>query len=142
MWSWREKPRVLIVDDDDDFASDLGVLLSSEFEVRTATGTKQAWKLLGAHQPDCLLLDMNMPEFFGDDRSREGLSFLNHLRHHPELRRLNQVPVIVLTAYADVQTEQKARMYGVSVWCRKPPDIKRLTAAIWSAISAPGRNLP
>lgn len=130
----NEKPRVLIVDDDDEFSGDLKVLLSSEFDVSTALGSRQAHEMLVARPYDCMLLDLHMPQHFGHDPAREGLSFLNHLKSCACGRPAAPVPVIILTAFADVFPADVEKRYPVATLYRKPPDINRLSAAIWHLV--------
>jgi CheY-like chemotaxis protein len=135
MIDWREKPRVLIVDDDDEFIADLKVLLSSEFEVSGVTGTRQAKELLAAYRPDCLLLDLNMPIHFGTDPDKEGLSFLEHIRGLAAFGPSGDIPVIVLTARQKVDFLAVANEYGITTLYSKPPDIKRLKTSIWDLVT-------
>lgn len=135
MNNWQRKPRVLIVDDDDEFMADLKILLSSEFEISTAMGTRRASELLARHRFDCLLLDLHMPGYFGNDPAMEGLSFLGHIRGDTDLNATEQIPVIILTAYAGPDSMAAAERYGISTLYEKPPDVKRLTAAIWNVVA-------
>jgi CheY-like chemotaxis protein len=134
MKNWQNKPRVLIIDDDDDFMSDLKILLSSEFDIDTASGTQQAWEMLNEHHPDCMLLDLNMPNYFGDNPDDEGFSFLEHIRGRFERRPTANIPVIVLTASKEARSLNRAREFGISDLYHKPPDIKRLKTSIWSLL--------
>lgn len=135
MSNWQEKPRVLIVDDDDEFMADMKILLSPEFDVTTAMGTQRAHEMLSRQEYDCLLLDLRMPRHFGDNPDLEGLSFLKHLRTDTALGTMLDIPVIVLTAFGDQEARKAASAHGVETLYRKPPDIKRLTAAIWNLVS-------
>ena len=134
MRAWLDKPRVLIVDDDSDFISDLKILLSSEFEILAATGTQRAMEILSEHQPDCLLLDLNMPEYFGKNPREEGISFLKYLREVADPRIAARIPVIVLTAYQASNQNDYPAEYGISSLYHKPPDIKHLKTAIWKLV--------
>lgn len=140
MSSWQEKPRVLIVDDDDEFMADMKILLSPEFEVTTAMGTRRAHEMLSMHEYDCLLLDLRMPQYFGDNPDLEGLSFLRHLRTDVTMGTMLDIPVIVLTAFGDPAARNAVTACGIENLYRKPPDIKRLTAAIWNLVSKANGN--
>lgn len=138
---WRDKPHVLIVDDDDDFASDLRVMLSSEFEIETVASTEEASKRVGRSCPDCILLDLHMPEYFGDNPEMEGFSFLGHLRNDAEVGLSATVPVIVLSAHPRAAAAEMADHYGVCGLYAKPPDVNKLKASIWSLlVNRPGGN--
>jgi len=141
MGSWREKPRILIIDDDDDFISDLKILLSSEFEVNGANGTLQASEMLEEYHPDCLLLDLNMPVCFGENPDEEGFSFLRHIRNETTLRSFSKIPVIILTARQKVDYLAAVNEYGIATLYNKPPDIRRLKTSIWGLISDNNREM-
>jgi len=140
MSNWQEKPRVLIVDDDDEFMADMKILLSPEFDVTTAMGTRRAHEMLSRQRYDCLLLDLRMPRHFGDNPDLEGLSFLRHLRTDTTMESTMDMPVIVLTAFGNQVARKAAGAHGVKTLYRKPPDIKRLTAAIWNLVSKANGN--
>ncbi len=140
MNSWTEKPKVLIVDDDADFISDMKVLLSSEFDIKSAGGTRQAWEMLEEDRPHCMLLDLNMPEYFGDNPDDEGFSFLRHVSEKSSHRPDENIPVIILTAHHRNDSSELAKKCGVSTFYHKPPDIKRLKTSIWNLIDSVNRN--
>ena len=135
MMTWMDKPRILIVDDDSEFASDLQVLLSSEFEVTTAPTTQRAWEILDEYRPHCLLLDLNMPQYFGEHSTDEGFSFLAHLRSESAPRFAAGLPVIILTARKETESVEMTQRLRISKHYCKPPDIKRLKASIWSLVA-------
>lgn len=141
MRNWREKPRILVVDDDDEFISDLKILLSSEFEVCGATGTQRAREMLDDYRPDCLLLDLKMPVYFGDKPDDEGLSFLKHIRTDDTLQSVAKIPVIVLTARRELHSIEQAKEFGIASLYRKPPDINRLKTSIWNLVENVGRGV-
>jgi CheY-like chemotaxis protein len=129
--SWNEKPKVLIVDDDADFVSDMKIMLSSEFEINSALNTREAQEILKRYRPDCMLLDLNMPIYFGDDPECEGLSFLQHIKNDPVLSASRQIPVIVLSVLSEPNAIRRAKEQGVTKLYGKPPNIKELKASIW-----------
>jgi CheY-like chemotaxis protein len=139
--NWKEKPRVLIVDDDDEFISDMKILLSSEFEVNGVTGTRQAKEMLDAYHPDCLLLDLNMPAYFGDNPGLEGLSFLKHIKSRTDDSTPNLVPVIILTARNKLDEITGIKGFDIASCYRKPPDIRRLKTAIWNIVENINNNV-
>ena len=134
--SWQQKPLVLIVDDDADFVSDLVVMLSSEFEIMSASDTREACDRWLEMRPDCILLDLNMPEYFGHDSAREGLAFLNHIRSAHESRTPTPTPVIVVSACSDDTVAGEAKALGAHHFFRKPLDVNHLKASIWIEVSS------
>ena len=101
--------RILIVDDDPHFLRVLARILSGEnFLVTTAGGACDALELLRNAQFDLVISDLRMPEC-------DGLNFLEALR-----RDGNNVPVIILTAYAEVDTYLAAMNAGATEYLNKP----------------------
>jgi PAS domain S-box-containing protein len=83
------KPKVLIVDDEEDARQLLTACLAEHaVEVRTAANGKEALELMDHYSPDAVLLDLLMPVM-------DGIGFLNALRADP---RHQQLPVVVITA--------------------------------------------
>ena len=130
------KPRILIVDDDPDFISDITILLSSEFEIASAQDTVQAGDSWKKSPPECILLDLQMPKYYASDSRSEGLSFIAHLRKQPEGFKIGQVPVIVVTSSAGKAHIARAHQLGISNIYSKPFDIKKLVTTIWSLIES------
>ena len=60
------------------------------------------------HGPDVVLLDLNFPE-------ADGLSILGHLH-----RRNAQLPVIVMTAFGNIDIENRVRALGAVAYFDKP----------------------
>jgi CheY-like chemotaxis protein len=136
MENWRKKPRVLIIDDDDDFVSDMTIMLSSEFEITSAGSTLEARDRWAKYPPKCVLLDLHLPRHFGDDPQTEGLSFIDHISNDPAMRSAVGVPVIAVTSGAGTAPAGKVQELGIAAVYRKPPDLKRLKTAIWHLIAS------
>ena len=134
MESWLGKPRVLLIDDDSDFTSDLKILLSSEFEIEIASDTREAQEKLMAQQPHCMILDIHMPEYFGDNPEIEGISFLGHIHDSQKRLPYSRVPVLILSAFAEQMVDMQSNSQDIEGLYRKPPDVKKLKAAIWDAV--------
>jgi DNA-binding NtrC family response regulator len=101
--------RILIVDDDPHFLRVLARILSGEnFLVTSAGGACDALELVKSAQVDLVISDLRMPDC-------DGLSFLEALRHDG-----NNVPVIILTAYGEVDTYLAAMNAGVNEYLNKP----------------------
>ncbi len=101
--------RVLLIDDEDLFREDLaGLLRCREMECRTAACGEEGLAVLEEWEADIVLCDMMMPGMSGI----EALDGIMRLR--PEAR------VIMLTAYADLQTAITAFRKGVCDYVMKP----------------------
>jgi len=101
--------RILIVDDDPHFLRVLARILSGEnFLVTSAAGACDALELLKSAHFDLIISDLRMPEC-------DGLNFLDSLRQSG-----NAVPVIILTAYGEVDTYLAAMNAGAVEYLNKP----------------------
>lgn len=106
---------ILVVDDKPSLRSMLNEMFSSiGFNVFEAANAAQALELFQQGNPDCVLLDLKMPD-------KDGIEILR------DLRELSQaVPVILITGYADpVQLEEAVKL-GISNCFMKPFDIIEL----------------
>jgi two-component system response regulator AtoC len=101
--------RILIIDDEPHFLRVLARILSGEkFLVTSAAGAGDAIELIKSAQFDLVISDLRMPDY-------DGLSFLETLRHDG-----NNVPVIILTAYGEVDTYLAAMNAGANEYLNKP----------------------
>jgi DNA-binding NtrC family response regulator len=96
------KGKILAVDDDSNFLTDLESVLSDDFDLTKAQNVSQAMQSLSVRLPDLILLDMNMPEI-------SGLDFLKVLK-----QKNVPVPVIVLTGESDPETIVTAMRAGAT----------------------------
>ena len=81
--------RVLVVDDEVTFRYFLSMLFTRHgYEAKTARNGEEALMVLQDWLPDCITLDMMMPE-------RSGLSLYEKLCQHPVWK---SIPVVVLSA--------------------------------------------
>ncbi|MGC9402076.1 response regulator [Vibrio genomosp. F10] len=94
-----DSKRILVVDDNMELREALTDYLGrAGFEVIGAENGEAMWRILGNHQPDLIILDIMMP---GDD----GFTLCQRLR------RLSDVPIIMLTAV----TEEADRVAGLEM---------------------------
>ncbi len=118
--------KILIVEDDVDNAVYIKEFLEEcSFVVEVFTTTTDAIFHLKFDQYSLILLDLNLPDFEGF----ELLKFLNDLNY--------SIPVIVLSAYSEVEMKLKAFKYGAKDYVVKPADPNELEARIWVQL---GRN--
>jgi DNA-binding response OmpR family regulator len=83
------RPRILIVEDDQDLLRMMQRMLTAIAEVITASDGEQALKVLTAGPvPDLLITDWMMPR-------KDGLTLVKEMKQHERLKR---VPVVILTA--------------------------------------------
>jgi FixJ family two-component response regulator len=117
-------PRVTVVDDDPSFLRSVGRLLrSAGYLVETFGSPRQFLSALPGWVPQCLVLDVHMPEMTGLELY-ERLSACGHC-----------VPVIFVTAYDTPQTREQARRSGSAGLLLKPFDKEALLRRIGQATS-------
>ncbi len=86
----------------------------------------RAVQLIKEEKPDCLFLDIHMPEV-------NGFEILEAVRADPETRQLS---VIVLTSDTDPATKLKALEMGVTDFLEKPVDSSELVLRLRNALIA------
>ena len=99
--------------------------LTPAYRVATAANGREALALAESHAPDLILTDLMMPEMSGED-------LLAQLRGHP---RLNQVPVILLTARADDDMKLGLLESGAQDYIVKPFAAAELRARVRNQIA-------
>jgi len=118
------QPVIAVLDNEPEMRKALRRLLSCcGYHVEEYPGGDEFLAALALHLPDCLLLDLHMPDLSGFD-------LLAALR----LRRL-PVPVVVITAHDEPGTSERVCALGASACLRKPVDRDVLLSAISEAIA-------
>jgi two-component system OmpR family response regulator len=105
------KPRVLLVDDDEDVRHMTRVALGFEgFDVTEAPDGTAGVEAVRADPPDAVVLDVMMPGI-------DGIEVLRVLRQDDGLHDL---PIVLLTAKAGVVAEQAGWDAGATAYLTKP----------------------
>ena len=126
---------VLIVDDYESFRDMLAITLQEAgySDVLTADSAIVAFEMLGIDDPnsdvsqiDLILMDINMPEI-------DGVEACSRLKEHP---RLKDIPIIMITGYADISRLESALAAGATDYITKPPNNQEMLARVGSAIEA------
>jgi len=114
---------ILLVDDDPAIVSVLGALLrQADYEVRTASRGEQALAMLEERVPTLVLSDVRMPGL-------GGFGLLDALR-----ARRPGLPVVLLTAFGDVDLAMEAVRRGARDFLTKPVKREAVLAAIARAL--------
>ncbi len=117
-------PILLVADDEATIRTNLKLLLESEgYQVREAADGGQAARLLQDPDVALALLDLRMPVLDGMDV----------LRGHAE--RLEETPIIVLTAYGGSKAAIEAMKLGAYDYITKPFDFDEVLFAIRRALT-------
>ncbi|MDR2815299.1 MAG: sigma-54 dependent transcriptional regulator [Proteiniphilum sp.] len=120
--------RILVVDDNKNVLSALKILLNTYFEEVTLLSSPATLPAaLREKNPDVVLLDMNYSA--GINTGNEGLFWLSEAKKaNPDL------PVVLFTAYADIDLAVTALKEGASDFVVKPWDNAKLLATLQSAV--------
>ncbi len=113
--------RILVVEDHEDNRRILRDLLTnSGYEmVEAVTGTEGV-AMAQIHQPDLILMDIQLPEIDGYEATRR-------IKANPALR---PIPIIAVTSFALSGDEEKARAAGCIAYVTKPFSPRQLLAKI------------
>jgi two-component system response regulator AtoC len=123
MAKFSYQPIVLIADDEPTIRTNLRLLLESEgYEVREAADGEQAARLLQDPDVALCLLDLKMP----------GRNGMDVLRDHAD--RLEETPIIVLTAYGGSAAAIEAMKLGAYDYLTKPFDFDEVLFSIRRAL--------
>ena len=111
------KPKVLLVDDETDFAELLEYNLCQQgFEMFTAVNGMEALHQARRLLPDVILLDLMLPDL-------DGFSVYEILRSQPSTAT---IPVIIISALSGPSVCGRSIATGVNCFFKKPVDMKAL----------------
>jgi signal transduction histidine kinase len=110
------KPLVLVIDDEAGPRESLRMILKPDYEVVLAELPSAGLELARQRHPDVVFCDIKMPEM-------EGPEVLRRLKEIDP-----QVQVALITAYAAVDTAQKAVRYGAVDYITKPFSVDDILA--------------
>jgi len=114
---------ILIVDDEPNYLIVLSELLQDEgYEVFTAPGGAQGFKMVKELDLDLVITDMQMPEV-------DGLQLLLNIKDYND-----ELPVIMITAYAQVEKAVAAMQAGAFSYLAKPFSNDELLVNIKKAV--------
>jgi len=132
--SEAQRPSILIVDDTPENIDVLKEALKDQYSVRPAINGTTALKIANATPPpDLILLDIMMP-------GMDGYEVMRRLQAEPATR---DIPVIFITALADMENEIKGLEAGAVDYITKPfnPPVVRTRVATHLALRQARRTL-
>ena len=125
-----DKKRILVVDDEPDFAAIVQKNLQKEgFDVEIAYDGVQAMEKIKANPPDAIVLDVMMPE-------KDGYEVCKELK---ESEDFSDIPILMLTAVADhVASTRYSHADGMSMeaddYLPKPASAQDITDSLRSLL--------
>jgi DNA-binding response OmpR family regulator len=117
-----EARTIMVVDDEPDLLNAVRLYLEMEtYQVITATTGEQALEKLRTRLPDLIVLDVMMPE-------------LNGFETLEEIRRVSNVPVIMLTAKGEESEKVRGLGLGADDYVTKPFSQRELLSRIQAVL--------
>jgi DNA-binding NtrC family response regulator len=118
-----EQLRILLVDDEEDFASTLAERLTLRgFQAEVATSGVDALKYVRENDFSILIIDVKMPGI-------DGLGLMAEVK-----RKRPDLPVILLTGHGSVADAETGMKEGAFDYLMKPIDIDELIEKIRNAV--------
>ncbi|HUX54133.1 MAG TPA: sigma-54 dependent transcriptional regulator [Williamwhitmania sp.] len=115
--------KILIVDDDVTFCLMLKTFLQKRgYEVEEAFSFSEGSKKLNTFVPDIILSDLRLPD-------KDGIALLEIV-----MREKPQIPVVLMTGYADIRTAVQAMKMGAFEYVAKPISPDEILATIVAAL--------
>lgn len=116
-------PKILLIDDEEDFRKILGVRISRwGYELLEAANGREGISVLTEKKPDIIILDYVMPDMNGAATLRE-------------IRKLDdKIPVIMFTAHMREDTIEEVKDLGVSAFVPKISVYTDTIAALEAAL--------
>lgn len=127
---------LLVIDDNPAILTAVKICLSGTFErIVTLTSPDKALTTIEQERPAAILLDMNFS--LGVNSGQEGMIWLSAIH-----RKFPDIPIVLMTAYADVKLAVRALKNGAADFVTKPWDNEELVRVLKDAIDKAGEVVP
>ncbi len=112
----EHRPIVLVIDDNAEVVEFLCSSLSEKYKCLRAYNGKEGLSVLQKHHADLVIVDEMMPVM-------NGMDFVRSIKHNA---LTENIPIIMLTAKDDFDTEMQSIKVGIDVFISKPFDFNKL----------------
>jgi two-component system response regulator AtoC len=117
--------KILVIDDDSAFGETLEILLSEQgYKIYRSISGKSGLDILYKQHPELVITDLKIPDVTG----------LDILRSVKELD--NQIQVIIITAFDDMETTIKAMQLGAYDYLEKAAGLERIKVIVRRALES------
>ena len=120
------RPLLLIVEDSPDVVGYLRAILNDEYEVMTAANGRAGLDLALANIPDIVICDVMMPVM-------DGIALLGLIKND---FRTSHIPVVMLTAKADIASRLRGIERGADAYLAKPFNREELLAQLRNLVDS------
>ena len=114
----KNKPTLLVVDDEAGPRDALNVILRPFFNIRTAESADAAIAVLNSQPIDLITLDQKLPD-------RQGIDLLQDIKHHHA-----GVEVIIITGYGSLKSAMEGIRHGAAGYLLKPFNVTELLSLV------------
>ena len=114
----KQKPTLLVIDDEAGPRDALKVILRPFFNIQTAESASAAIDVLNSQPIDLITLDQKLPD-------RQGIDLLQDIKHHHA-----GVEVIIITGYGSLKSAMEGIRHGAAGYLLKPFNVTELLSLI------------
>lgn len=112
------KPSILVIEDDDKVRKFIvSTLKFEDYRILEASTGNQGIILMNTHNPDVILLDLGLPDIDGKEVVKT-------------IRKVSQVPIIILSARFEDSDKVEVLDYGADDYLTKPFSVEELLARL------------
>ncbi|NND34265.1 MAG: helix-turn-helix domain-containing protein [Saprospiraceae bacterium] len=121
----KNHPQILIIEDNNDVVHYIASILQEKYHLSTASDGRKGIDQAFASIPDLIISDVMMPQM-------DGFQVCNALKQDT---RTSHIPIILLTAKADIQSKLEGLQFGADAYLTKPFVKEELLVRIRSLLS-------